>query len=133
MGGRGHWRKLAAAAALTLASQATEGQAMTPALLDPARLAGAWTLTGPGGKSCRLELKAEAAAGAPGLALDVRDCARAGLPVARANHWRVSSDGLAFAAADRATVLFFSAQGGDRFEATTRDGVRFSLERARGS
>lgn len=103
--------------------------AMTPALLDPAALAGAWTLTGPD-MACRLVLKAETASGGEGLALELGDCVRAGLPVGTANHWRVSSDGFGLAAADGSTVLFFSNQGGDRFMAKARDGRRYQLARA---
>lgn len=101
---------------------------MTPALLDPQALAGAWTLSGPGARTCRLVLKATAAPGGKGLALDAGDCA--GLPVAGASHWRVSSDGFGVAAADGSTVLFFSNQGGGRFMAKARDGGRYTLVRA---
>lgn len=103
--------------------------AMTPALLDPQTLAGAWTLTGPDAGTCRLILKATAAAAGKGLALDLGDCARADDPIGTASHWRVSSDGFGLAAVDGSTVLFFSNQGGGRFMAKTRDGRRYTLAR----
>jgi hypothetical protein len=107
-----------------------ESRAMTPALLDPATLAGTWILTGAGSGPCRLVLKAVAAADGQGLALELGDCARRGPPISQAANWRVSNDGFGLAAADRSTVLFFSNEGEGLFAARTRDGRRYELRRA---
>jgi hypothetical protein len=120
-----------AAAVLALAvSSPLQSQAMTsPALLDPKALAGTWTLTGPGSRICHLVLKAEAALGGPGLALELGDCAGWAGPIGQAASWQASNDGFGLATADRSTVLFFGNEGGGLFAARARDGTRYELRR----
>jgi hypothetical protein len=102
----------------------------SPALLEPEALAGAWTLTGPGSKTCHLTLKATAARSGQGFALELGDCAKWSGPVGRAAAWTASNDGFGLVTADRSTVLFFSNEGGGLFAARARDGTRYELRRA---
>lgn len=120
---------VASALALFLSSAGASHAMTSPALLEPEALAGSWTLTGPGAKTCRLVLKATAAADGQGLALELGDCAKLEAPIAQASNWRTSNDGFGLATADRSTVLFFSNEGGGLFAARTRDGRRYELRR----
>jgi hypothetical protein len=107
-----------ASAAIALTGAA---QAMTPALLDPAKIAGAWTLSRAGGASCALTLKADPAAGG-GHQLDLGACAGvAGIDAVRA--WRVSSDGIGLASADGSTVIFLSRQSDTLFRTTGKSSL----------
>lgn len=122
---------IAAAVLALILSIPIASRAMTsPALLDPSALAGAWTLSGPGAKTCRLVLKATAAAGGQGLALELGDCAAWPGPIGQAAGWTASNDGFGLVTADRSTVLFFSNEGDGLFAARARDGTRYELRRA---
>ena len=104
------------AAALAAAAFALSGaaQAMTtPALLDPAAIAGTWTLSRAGGPSCTLVLKTDPAPGGRGHALELGSCAKVA-GIAAATRWRVSSDGIGLSG-PRSTVIFLSKQGPDLF------------------
>ncbi len=80
----------------------------TPPLIDPASVAGTWTLTREGGPSCTLTLKAERAG--RHYRLELGSCAEvAGIAAARS--WRASSDGIGLVAADGSTVIFLSRHG----------------------
>src|SRR4051812_46865529 len=95
---------VAASAALAISGAA---QAMTPALLDPAAIAGTWTLSRQGGASCTLTLEAEPAANDRFHRLQLGSCAKlAGISAVR--QWRVSSDGIGLATPDGSTVIFLS-------------------------
>ena len=98
----------AAVAALAAAGAA---QAMTtPALIDPASVAGTWTLSREGGPSCTLTLRAGDPGATRGHPLELGSCAEVpGISAARS--WRVSSDGIGLAAADGSTVIFLSRHG----------------------
>ena len=124
-------RAIAMTLALALAAPLGSFAMTTPALIEPAALAGAWTLTGPGGKTCRLVLKAAPAADGQGLAVEIGDCAKWDGPIGQVSNWRTSNDGFGLATADRSTVLFFSNEGDGLFAARTRDGTRYELRRAR--
>lgn len=97
-----------------LALTTGEARAMTPRLIDPAEVAGEWTLERTGGGSCRIRLKAERAAG--GYALELGACGALGPALAAVTNWRASSDGIALAEADRSTVLFLARHGEGLFK-----------------
>jgi hypothetical protein len=125
-------KAIAAAVLALVLSAPLASRAMTsPALLEPAALAGTWTLTGPDARRCHLVLKAVAAADGQGLALELGDCARWDGPIGKASNWRTSNDGFGLATADRSTVLFFSNEGDGLFAARARDGNRYELRRSR--
>lgn len=124
-------RVIAAAALASALCTPVASRAVSPALIDPRTLEGSWTLTGPDAGSCRLVLKVAPAADGQGLALELGDCAMLGEPVASASNWRASSDGFALAAADRATLLFFSPADEGVFSARARDGREYLLRRSR--
>ena len=120
----------AAALALVLSSPLASHAMTSPALLEPQALAGRWVLSGPDSKTCHLVLKAAAARGGQGLAVELGDCARWAAPISRLATWQTSNDGFGLATADRSTTLFFSNEGGGLFAARTRDGTRYELRRA---
>jgi hypothetical protein len=108
----------AAGAALALTGAA---QAMTPALLDPAQIAGAWTLARAGGASCTITLKAEPAGG-NNYEVALGDCAGvAGIKAVAS--WRVSSDGIGLASADGSTVIFLSRQSDRLFRTSGKSSL----------
>src|SRR5690349_18546373 len=108
----------AATAALALTGAA---QAMTPALLDPAQVAGAWTLSRAGGASCSLTLKADEA-GPNRHQLVLGDCAKmAG--IGASTGWRASSDGIALVTDDGSTVIFLARQSADLFRTSGKSSL----------
>lgn len=121
-----------AAAALAFAlSLPPASHAMTsPALLEPQALAGTWTLTGPGSRTCRLVLKAQPAAPGQGLAVELGECAGWAGPIGHLASWSTSNDGFGLVTVDGSTRLFFSNEGGGLFAARARDGARYELRRA---
>jgi hypothetical protein len=102
---------IARAGALAAFAFAGAAQAMsTPPLIEPAAVAGTWTLAREGGASCTLTLKAEPTPGGRTFQLELGSCAKlAGIGAARS--WRVSSDGIGLVAADGSTVIFLSRHG----------------------
>ena len=103
-------RTSASAALAALAAFTGAAQAMTtPALIDPAAMAGTWTLSREGGPTCVMTLRA-AGTSTRGHPLELGSCARVA-GIARAISWRVSSDGIGLVAADGSTVIFLSRHG----------------------
>ena len=97
-------------ATLALAAAGAAQAMTTPALIDPAAVAGTWTLTREGGASCTLTLRLGDPGATRGHPLDIGSCAQvAGISAAKS--WRVSSDGIGLAAADGSTVIFLSRHG----------------------
>jgi protease inhibitor Inh len=121
---------LGATLALTLGGAV---QAMTPALLDPAAIAGTWTLARTGGATCTLTLKADPSSYGRGHALELGSCADvAGISAAR--YWQVSSDGIRLSG-EESTVIFLSSHGPDAFRTSGKSsldvGGEWTLTRAR--
>ena len=103
--------RLAPKGAVLALAAAGAAQAMTtPALIDPASMAGTWTLAREGGPSCTLTLKLGEPGATRGHPLDIGSCARVG-GISAAKSWRVSSDGIGLAAADGSTVIFLARHG----------------------
>ena len=101
----------AGAGAVLALAIAGSAQAMTsPALIDPAAVAGTWTLSRDGGPGCTLTLNLGDPGATRGHPLELGSCATvAGISAARS--WRVSSDGIGLVAADGSTVIFLSRHG----------------------
>ena len=108
-------------------------QAMTPALLDPAAIAGTWTLARNGGPSCTLTLKADPSSFGRGHALELGSCA--GVEgVSAARYWQVSNDGIRLSG-EQSTVIFLSVHGPDAFRTSGKSsldvGGEWTLTRAK--
>lgn len=112
-------------AALALSATGAPAIAVTPALIDPAALAGTWSLSS-GGKTCHLSLSLALVEGTKAHSIDLGDCVEAGFP--RLRSWSAESDGLAFEL-DGGKVLFMSREAADRFEGKGRDGREYVLSR----
>jgi hypothetical protein len=108
-------------AVLALAAAGAAQAMTTPALIDPASVAGTWTLSREGGPSCTLTLKA-AGSGTRGHPLELGSCAGvAGISAAKS--WRVSSDGIGLAAADGSTVIFLGKHGPTLFRTSGKSSL----------
>jgi hypothetical protein len=114
-------------AALVASAIGSSAHAMTPALIDPASLAGTWALTS-GGRTCHLALSIAHVQGSQLHELDLGDCVEAGFP--RLRGWAAESDGIGFAL-DGGRVLFLSREEAGRFAGKGRDGHDYVLTRNR--
>lgn len=89
--------------------------ASSPVLPEPSTFEGEWSIARAGGDSCTVTLTAQTAPGFNVWKLSApKDClSKVGMAGAVA--WRPDTDGLAFVAADEATVAFFSRTRGGHF------------------
>jgi hypothetical protein len=101
--------------------------AMAPAVVDPATIAGTWSLTS-GDKVCHLSLGISKTEDGEAYTVDLGDCVEAGLP--RLRGWTAEADGIGLQL-DGGVVLFMAKEEVGRFTGQGHDGRQFILARNR--